>query len=173
MLILVSGGAASGKSEYAESLIVKSGLEKRTYIATMQIFDAEDERRAEKHRAMRAGKNFDTLECPQDLLHAPLPQGGAVLLECMSNLAANEFFGGEGKDGAKERILLGMKRLCDEAELVVVVTNELFSDGICYDEETENYLSVLADVNRSLAAAAEAVVEVTAGIPVIWKGREL
>ena len=173
MLILVSGGAASGKIEYAEGLIVKSGLTKRTYIATMQIFVAEDERRAAKHRAMRAGKHFDTLECPRDLLHAPLPKGGAVLLECMSNLAANEFFGGEGREGVAKRILSGMERLCEEAEFAVVVTNELFSDGIRYDDETEAYLAVLAAVNRSLAEKADAVVEVTAGIPVIWKGREI
>lgn len=73
MLILVSGGAASGKSEYAESLIVRAGHEKRTYIATMEIFDAEGERRAARHRAMRAGKGFTTLECPRGLMEAALP----------------------------------------------------------------------------------------------------
>ena len=70
MLILVSGGAASGKSEYAESLIVRAGHEKRTYIATMEIFDAEGTRRAARHRAMRAGKGFTTLECPRGLMEA-------------------------------------------------------------------------------------------------------
>ncbi|MBE5785355.1 MAG: bifunctional adenosylcobinamide kinase/adenosylcobinamide-phosphate guanylyltransferase [Clostridiales bacterium] len=173
MLILVSGGAASGKSEYAEKLIVKSGFARRTYIATMQISDGEDERRAARHRAMRAGKNFDTLECPRDLSGVPLPQGGAVLLECMSNLAANEFFGGGNREGAKERILRGMDRLCREAELTVVVTNELFSDGIRYGDETEAYLAMLAALNRDLAERADAVVEVAAGIPIVWKGKEI
>lgn len=172
MLILVSGGAASGKSEYAEALIVKSSLMPRTYVATMQIFDAEDTCRAEKHRAMRAGKHFDTLECPRDLHLASMPQGGAVLLECMSNLAANEFFGGD-REGAKARILRGVEGLCGAAELVVIVTNELFSDGIRYGDETEAYLALLADVNRSLAQKADAVAEVAAGIPIIWKGKEI
>ena len=90
MLVLVSGGAASGKSEFAESLIVRAGHAKRTYIATMELRDAEDMRRAARHRAMRAGKGFITLECPRGLIEAPLPQeGGSALLECMSNLVAD------------------------------------------------------------------------------------
>ena len=58
MLILVSGGSASGKSEFAESLVTSSGLEKRIYLATMQVWDAESVRRVERHRQMRAGKGF-------------------------------------------------------------------------------------------------------------------
>ena len=58
MLILVSGGSASGKSEFAEGLVAASGLETRAYLATMQVWDAESERRVERHRRMRAGKGF-------------------------------------------------------------------------------------------------------------------
>ena len=54
MLILVSGGSASGKSEFAEGLVTASGLETRAYLATMQVWDAESERRVERHRRMRA-----------------------------------------------------------------------------------------------------------------------
>ena len=62
MLILVSGGSASGKSEFAEGLVTASGLETRAYLATMQVWDAESERRVERHRRMRAGKGFVTVE---------------------------------------------------------------------------------------------------------------
>lgn len=173
MLILVSGGAASGKSEYAEELIVRAGHAKRTYIATMELFDAESERRAARHRAMRAGKGFTTLECPRGLAQAQLPAGGSALLECMSNLVANEMFGGEGAEGLAERVCAGVMRLAGRVELAVIVTNELFSDGVQYAPETEAYLDALAAVNRMLAAEADAVVEVVCGIPVYWKGREL
>ena len=173
MLILVSGGAASGKSEYAESLIVRAGHEARTYIATMEIFDAEGERRAARHRAMRAGKGFTTLECPRGLREAALPFGGSALLECMSNLVANEMFGGAGAEGLPERILAGVLRLREQADLTVIVTNELISDGIRYAPETEAYLAALSTVNRMLAEIADAVVEVVCGIPVVWKGKEL
>lgn len=173
MLILVSGGAASGKSEYAESLIVRAGHEKRTYIATMEIFDAEGARRAARHRTMRAGKGFTTLECPRGLMEAALPAGGSALLECMSNLVANEMFGGAGEQGLTERVCLGVQRLAAQMELTVIVTNELFSDGIRYAPETERYLAALSALNNALAAQADAVVEVVCGIPIYWKGKEL
>ena len=61
MLTLVLGGAASGKSEYAEALVLRSALP-RYYLATMQVWDAECAARVEKHRKMRAAKQFETLE---------------------------------------------------------------------------------------------------------------
>ena len=52
----------------------------------------------------------------------------------------------------------------------MVVTNELFSDGIRYDQETADYLSALARLNVAVAAEADQVYEVVCGIPVCWKG---
>ena len=66
MLTLVLGGAASGKSEYAESLVLRT-TGPRWYLATMQIWDAECAARVEKHRKMRAAKQFVTVECPLHL----------------------------------------------------------------------------------------------------------
>ena len=81
MLILVSGGSGSGKSAFAEDLIVSSGLETKIYVATMQVWDAEGQARVDRHRAMRAGKGFATLECPENLAGLTLPLGCAALLE--------------------------------------------------------------------------------------------
>ena len=61
MLTLVVGGAASGKSAYAERLVLQTALP-RYYLATMQVWDAECAARVEKHRRMRAEKQFETLE---------------------------------------------------------------------------------------------------------------
>lgn len=61
MLTLVIGGAASGKSAYAESLTLKFPLP-RYYVATMQVWDEECAKRVEKHRAMRKEKQFETIE---------------------------------------------------------------------------------------------------------------
>ena len=88
MLTLVIGGAASGKSAYAEHLAVQSGGP-RYYLATMQVWDAECATRVAKHRAMRAQKQFSTVECPQNLHLVRLPQQGTALLEDLGNLAAN------------------------------------------------------------------------------------
>ena len=95
MLTLVIGGAASGKSAYAESLCLRAPLP-RTYLATMQVWDAECAARVAKHRAMRAEKQFDTVECPLHLDRVALPRRGTVLLEDLGNLAANELYDPDG-----------------------------------------------------------------------------
>ena len=82
MFILVIGGAASGKSAFAESLACK-GASPRVYVATMQSVDTECEKRIARHRQMRAGKGFTTLECPSELENADI-WGKTVLLECLS-----------------------------------------------------------------------------------------
>ena len=169
MLILVSGGSGSGKSAFAEDLIVSSGLETKIYVATMQVWDAEGQARVDRHRAMRAGKGFATLEGPGSLAEADVPQGCALLLEDLTNLAANEWFG-TGCAGAEQRVLSGLNRIKDRAALTVVVANELFSDGIAYDKETADYLACLARLNRAAAQMADRVYEVVCGIPVRWKG---
>ena len=170
MLILVSGGSASGKSEFAEGLVTSSGLENRIYLATMQVWDGESVRRVERHRQMRTGKGFATVECPTGLADVALPSGCAVLLEDLSNLCANEYFSPGGKEGGLDRVLAGIRRAAEQAELLVVVTNELFSDGMDYDPVTLDYLSVLGELNRRVAALAGQVYEVVCGIPVAWKG---
>ena len=91
MLTLVIGGAASGKSEYAESLVLRSTLP-RYYLATMQVWDAECAARVEKHRRMRAAKQFETVECPLHLDAVHLPTRGTALLEDLGNLTANELY---------------------------------------------------------------------------------
>lgn len=170
MLILVSGGAASGKSAFAEELVARSGLDRRVYLATMQVWDRESERRVERHRAMRAGKGFETVERPLDLAGAALPAGSAVLLEDLTNLTANECFGPQGIGGALERLTAGLERAMAAPALLVAVTGELFSDGEAYGAETAAYLDCLARLNREAAARADRVYEVVCGLPVQWKG---
>lgn len=66
MITLVTGGNGSGKSAYAESLLYScEGI--RYYIATMQIYDAEGEKKVERHRKLRAGKGFLTIESPMNV----------------------------------------------------------------------------------------------------------
>ena len=73
MLILVSGGSASGKSEFAESLVLQSGCDRRYYLATMIPYDEECRRRISRHRKMRAAKGFETIEVPVGLCGISFP----------------------------------------------------------------------------------------------------
>ena len=173
MMTLVIGGAASGKSEYAEGLVLASACEKRIYIATMEPFDDECLRRIEKHRRMRAEKRFETLECYTDLASVAVPPDSVVLLECMSNLCANEMYSPHGSgDRAGEAIVQGVEHLKNQCGDLVVVSNEVFSGGSCYEEGTMAYLRQLGQINRCLAALADNVCEVACGIPVYYKGKE-
>lgn len=173
MVTLVIGGAASGKSEFAESLVLRVGDLPRTYIATMQPFDDECRARIRRHREMRAKKKFETVECFTNLEQLNLPQKGVVLLECMSNLVANELYSPDGAgEHTLEAIERGIRHLIPQCEELIIVSNEVFSGGCDYEGDTLRYLRVLAQVNRMAAKEADTVYEVVCGVPVCHKGEE-
>lgn len=99
MIRIVTGGSGSGKSAFAEDLLVSLSKGEKIYIATMYPFDEESHQRIARHRKMREKKNFRTLECYTGLENLEVPKGSHILLECMSNLTANEIY---QKSGAGE-----------------------------------------------------------------------
>ena len=99
MLHLITGGSGSGKSAYAEKQVLAAGEGRRIYIATMIPYGEEGRQRVERHRKLRQEKQFETLECYTGLAQADVPPGAVVLLECLSNLVANEVF---EPNGARE-----------------------------------------------------------------------
>lgn len=170
MLTLVTGGAASGKSEYAEDLVLRAEARPLVYLATMEIWDAEDQRRVNRHRDLRKDKGFVTVEAPRRLFETEIPPDSAVLLECLGNVCVNECFGPEGFEGAYDRIWHGIVHLLAQCRDLVIVSNEIFSDGAVYTPESETYRTILARLNRAIAARADQVWEVCCGIPICWKG---
>ena len=181
MFVTVTGGSGSGKSEYSENLLLKldgNGGGNRIYIATMEPFGEESIRRIKRHRAMRRGKGFETAECYTNLKSVAFSDKNgkkpSVLLECMSNLTANELYREDGAgEQAVEEILTGIDMLLSRTENLVVVTNEVFSDGIHYGDSTEYYRKLLGKINRELASRCDAYVEVVYSIPVYYKGGPL
>lgn len=189
MLHIVYGGSASGKSSYAESFAVSlQGEGRLLYIATMYPYkwntteiDPETMQRIERHRAMRADKGFDTVECYRHVEHIVAKRQDVLLLECMSNLLANEMYlepdSNAGSDMAEtmspvsNKIVQALVDLSTRVQDVVIVTNDVFSDGgsLTYDESTREYVKNLAEINCALARVAETVTEVVCGIPVIVK----
>ena len=179
MLYIVTGGSGSGKSEYAEQTAVQCRNRNGGtlwYLATMRIWDDEGRKRVERHRRMRAAKGFETIERYTGLETLELEerfeesnsagldaeqendslkrwescrvaQKPVLLLECMSNLVLNEFYA--QKNGAQERILQGIKHLQNQCHDLIIVTNEIFSDGVTYDLESERYIELLGRINRT------------------------
>lgn len=166
MLILVTGGSASGKSAHAERLLCEHAAGSRLYLATMQPFGAAAEKRIARHRALRKGKGFQTVERPLNLAGLELPRRyDGILLEDLGNLLANELFAPAGaKDAAFGSILAGIGRLQDCCETLVIVTNEIFSDGLPYPPETMQYIGLLGRLNAALCARAQAAYESVCGI---------
>lgn len=167
MFHLITGGSGSGKSAFAESCILDFQGKNRIYIATMFPFDEESRRRIRRHREMRKEKNFSTIECYTGLSELEIGGDADVLLECMSNLTANEMYQENGAgENTPEQILAGIERLKHQVRNLVVVTNEVFSDGIAYDPDTMRYLSYLGKINQEMGRMADRVTEVVYGIPV-------
>ncbi len=174
---LVLGGAGSGKSAYGEAraAALAGGWRPLYYLATMEAEDEESRRRVERHRRMRAGKGFSTLELSRDVGRAAayLEPEGVLLLECLSTLAANTLFGprGMGDGSAVLEALWRDLRLLEGAVChMVVVSNHLFEDTPPADPYTGVYMDVLAGLHCRLAGACGRVVEVEAGLPLVWKG---
>ena len=172
MLHVITGGSGSGKSAYAENWLLEQ-REKNLYdensentnpsaplyIATMIPYGKEGETKVIRHRRLRAGKGFRTFECYRDLAKADIPVNTGILLECMSNLTANELYDEAGNmnkpEKVKRQILEGIRHVIEKTDLLVIVTNEVQGDQ-----------RVLGEVNQSLAGLAEKVTEVVYGIPV-------
>lgn len=174
MFVLITGGSGSGKSEFAENLSLFFEQGEKYYIATMYPFDQESLERVKRHQVMRSKKKFQTLECFIGIKQCATymkKEKDTTLLECVSNLLANEMYQELGaKEEAVEEILAGIQSLKQNTKNLIVVTNEVFSDGITYDDETSKYMNYLGQINQGLAKEADLVIEVVYGIPIIHKG---
>ena len=169
MTILITGGSKCGKSRFAESLITRYAGTK-IYLATMQPYGEEAQEIIARHRKMRAEKGFLTVECPSDLDTLTLPPQAAVLLEDIGNLTANEMFCREQITDCTESVLRGIRHLQTEAPLLVIVSNQVGSDGVQYDGGTAAYIRIIGEINRRIAGLADTVYECVCGIPVCLKG---
>lgn len=181
MIVLITGASGSGKSEYGENLAVslnQNNIKKENmiYIATMYPKGEETLKKIKRHQDMRKNKNFDTIECFCDLDKTDIEQikGKTVLLECMSNLLANEMFGNDflKRDVSEtvKKIEKGFDILSKCSKNIIIISNEIFSDGINYDKEMIQYIQALAVINSYIAAKADKVIEVVYSIPIIQKG---
>ena len=162
MMKLIIGGSGSGKSAYAEDCITsmeQTGLSKRNlyYIATMKVYGKEGKQRVARHQKMREGKGFHTIEQETDLNHclsAIIPREDAlVLIECMSNLVANEMFTEtetKREDAVVEKVLDDLSKISNEVKHLVVVTNNIFEDGCQYAEDTKSLKSIKATFENVL-----------------------
>ena len=169
-LILVTGGARSGKSRFAEARLAElAPAGPWLYLATAEALDAEMHERIARHR-QRRGDLWRTVEAPRDAaaaLSRELGDGhtGAALLDCVTLWLSNRLFDGLDDDAilAETDGLAAAARAAPSP--VVLVTNEVGSGIVPDNALSRRYRDLAGWANQRLAAAADEVVLVACGLP--------
>lgn len=166
-LTLVLGGAASGKSAFAEELVAGTGRG-RIYLATAQARDDEMQAKVARHRERR-GPGWRSIEAPLDVGRALAAIGGdqAVLLDCATMWLSNHIGAGSDLAEAEAGLMAGLA-LC--AAPVVVVSNEVGLSVVPENALARQFREAQGRLNQTLAAKAGLVVQVVAGLPQVLKG---
>ena len=167
-LTLVTGGARSGKSAFAERLVVGSGRARR-YIATAEAWDDEMRARIAQHQSER-GTGWVTVEAPLDLPAALAAVGPdeVVLLDCATLWLTNHLLAEHDLVAETEGLVRALSA-CKGA--VVVVSNEVGWSIVPENALARRFRDEQGRLNQRLAAEAALVVAVIAGLPLVLKGQ--
>lgn len=175
MIVFVSGGARSGKSEVAEQHVKQAANGGSCYyIATAEIYDAEMAARVARHQSARDTR-WVTLEAPLaiDQAIAQAPGGAAVLLDCLTLWASQILYASELTESQGKMLLAKSIQDARARGLhLVLVSNDLNEDLPAHDPETWRYVAFLQSLHCWLAAEADSVLEVVAGRAIEWKPKE-
>jgi adenosylcobinamide kinase/adenosylcobinamide-phosphate guanylyltransferase len=166
-LTLVLGGARSGKSRYAEQAVMASPAP-WIYVATAEPFDDEMKARIAEHRSRRGGQ-WRTVEAPLDLADAVAnaSASGTVLIDCLTVWLGNLMF--KARDVEAETLRFEMT-LAARTLPAVVVSNEVGSGIVPDNAQARRFRDLQGRLNQRIAARAERVVLLVAGLPMIVKG---
>jgi adenosylcobinamide kinase/adenosylcobinamide-phosphate guanylyltransferase len=182
MMVFISGGVRSGKSEVAERYVrtLASDEDSVHYIATAQAVDDEMNMRIARHQEQRARQSLRwvTWEQPTGLheLVARFGSNDVLLLDCLTNLLANELFRDEGwkqEEACFQKaigILEAVRGLAARSKAFVIVSNELFSGGVPDDLGTYHFMKMLGWLHQQIVASASVAILVQHGIPFLKKG---
>lgn len=184
-IILCSGGARSGKSEFAERL-AKSLPGQKAYIATGQAFDDEMKDRIVKHQARR-GTEWHTYEVPTFLSLAwPTIEldNDIILIDCLTMFTTNHFFAygdidnQESANEVEQAIITEVQALltliqASQDKSIIFVTNEL-GLGIVPDNKLTRYFRDIAGrINQEVARAADKLYLTISGVTIELKSQEV
>ncbi|MNO94682.1 Bifunctional adenosylcobalamin biosynthesis protein CobP [compost metagenome] len=187
MIVLISGGARSGKSSFAEKLCMSMSQE-AVYVATAQAFDDEMKERIALHQQQRMDANYpwrtkeEPIQLPKLLsdwrAHSLLTQEEAptILVDCLTLWLSNILLSVEGHQDRVERVQSEIQQLVDQIQLypgrLIMVTNEV-GNGIVPEYPLGRLYRDLAGImNQAVAKICSQVFLVTAGIPIELKSRE-
>ena|SRR5215467_12721719 len=167
-LTLVLGGARSGKSRYAESLITVLPPP-RIYVATAEAGDAEMTDRIVLHRERR-GRDWHTVEAPHDLAAAVagIESNAPVLVDCLTLWLSNRMLVGADVEADAARLEAALNNRLGP---VVLVSNEVGSSIVPDNALARRFRDLQGRLNQRVAARADRVVLMVAGLPLIVKDK--
>lgn len=162
-MLLVLGGARSGKSRYAEQRARATGLA-RVYVATAEARDAEMAARIARHQRDR-GPDWRTVEAPLDLagcIRREAAAGRVLLVDCLTLWLSNLLLAGRDADAATAELLAAAKAAPGQ---LIFVSNEV-GWGIVPDNAlARRFRDAAGRLNQQVAASADEVQLVVAGLP--------
>ena len=171
-MIFISGGVRSGKSAYAEKLLLDRWASRHVYLASGQAYDSEMEERITRHQKDRENDGWTTIEQPLHMENVlpKLTPGDAVLWDCVTTWLANELYEGwqEGKpcmeeSGCMEQKWRNMQNtigsIRNMAEILIVVSNEVLDDFV----RDETYQRWLGKIHRWIVDEADEAIEMENG----------
>lgn len=169
-IILITGGARSGKSTYAERLAL--GLSASpVYMATARITDEEFAQRVRIHRERR-GREWTNIEESHALSRHDV-SGRTVLVDCLTMWCSNFFFDHDGQiQPTLEAVEQEFDRFTEQDATFIFVTNEIGMGGTSANDLQRHFTDLLGWVNQYVAARADEVVLMVSGIPVKIKGQD-
>lgn len=168
-ITLVLGGARSGKSRHAERLVEAAALS-GTYCATAEAKDAEMAARIAAHRARRRLPFWHTVEAPLALaatIAAETSPDRPLLADCLTLWLSNLLLAGRPLDQEFATLRMGLR---DAAGPVVLVANEVGMGLVPETPLGRRFRDAAGHLNQDIAALADRVVFVVAGLPLILKG---
>lgn len=167
-IILITGGARSGKSGYAEKLAL-SLSDAPVYLATARIWDEEFRERVRRHQARR-GPQWTNIEEEKQLSRHDF-SGRVVLVDCLTLWATNFFFDLESDvDRALAALQEEFDRFTAQDATFLLVTNEIGMGGTSDNAIQRRFTDLQGWMNQYAAARADEVILMVSGIPVKIKG---
>lgn len=165
---LIIGGAASGKSSFAEKLATQTGLA-RSYLATAQAFDDDMREKIEQHQIDR-GPSWTTTEVPIDLPEAVLdqPKDNVILIDCLTLWLTNLILSDADCDKAAQALFSAIQT---RTAPVLAVSNEVGHSVIPETSLGRRFQRLQGRMNSQTAAKADLAVMVIAGLPQVLKGQ--
>ncbi|MGM0538821.1 MAG: bifunctional adenosylcobinamide kinase/adenosylcobinamide-phosphate guanylyltransferase [Thermodesulfobacteriota bacterium] len=171
-IVLILGGCRSGKSRQALELAEQSGLANKIFLATCQAHDVEMQDRISRHQQER-GEEWTTVEEPLDVPDVLKRESGAstlILLDCLTLWVSNLLMQDTDDTWVQAQFVRLDEALQGSSGLVLVVSNEVGLGVVPDNPMARRFRDLVGWLNQQVAARANRVVWMVAGMPVQVKG---